>query len=310
MSLSYQCPYCGTKTLVEDQFAGKSGPCANCGKLITIPFHAPGETPTQESSAAGSQAARSGGSFLLVALVLLGGMLVMGALSVMLLVFVAPAVNQSRISAMNLETTSNLQQIAAAMQAYADEHGTYPPAYVADAAGQPMHSWRVLLLPYLGYSQIYEEYNFDEPWDSKGNLNLQFQMPVVFACEADADAALLYCTSYLVVTGDETMFPGAEGRKLEEIRDGVANTVLVVESHNSGITWTEPRDLSFDQMTWSVNGAVGRDIRTDNPSGAVHVITADNVTHALDGAVSQDQLRGILTVDGGEAIPWSEMEEQ
>lgn len=308
MAISYQCPYCGTKTLVEDQFAGQSGPCATCGKLITVPLHAAREPLAEEPATPARSAARAGGSLLLVALVLLGGMLVVGAVSIMLFVFVAPAVNQSRVSAMQFETSSNLQQIAAAMRAYADEHGSYPPAYVSDAAGQPMHSWRVLLLPYLGYPELYAEYDFDEPWDSKENLLLQFQMPAVYACDADASAAVAYSTSYLVITGDETMFPGARGRKRDEVLDGFANTVLIVESHGSGITWTEPRDLSLGQMTWVVNGAVGRDIRTENPSGIAYVITADDVPHGVDSSLSQDLLRGIVTVDGGEAIPWSEID--
>ena len=40
-------------------------------------------------------------------------------------------------------------QIQLALSVYADEHGAYPPAFVADASGRRMHSWRALLLPYL-----------------------------------------------------------------------------------------------------------------------------------------------------------------
>jgi len=37
---------------------------------------------------------------------------------------------------------------------YHDDYGSYPPAYIADESGRPMHSWRVLILPYLGRSSF------------------------------------------------------------------------------------------------------------------------------------------------------------
>ncbi|MEO8269794.1 MAG: hypothetical protein ABI557_08740, partial [Aureliella sp.] len=37
MPFQFTCPYCFKKTLVEDEIAGESGPCANCGKTITVP---------------------------------------------------------------------------------------------------------------------------------------------------------------------------------------------------------------------------------------------------------------------------------
>ncbi len=37
MPISFTCPYCGLQTNVADVYAGKSGPCAQCGNTITIP---------------------------------------------------------------------------------------------------------------------------------------------------------------------------------------------------------------------------------------------------------------------------------
>ena len=48
--------------------------------------------------------------------------------------------------------------------------GAFPAAYVADENGRPMHSWRVALLPFLEQSDLYSQYNFNEPWDSPENL--------------------------------------------------------------------------------------------------------------------------------------------
>ncbi len=37
MQISFTCPHCGHQTSVDDYYAGQSGPCAQCGKMITIP---------------------------------------------------------------------------------------------------------------------------------------------------------------------------------------------------------------------------------------------------------------------------------
>ena len=44
---------------------------------------------------------------------------------------------------------NNLRNIAFALDNYYQAQGRYPPAFVPDSSGAPMHSWRVLILPYL-----------------------------------------------------------------------------------------------------------------------------------------------------------------
>ncbi|RMF99747.1 MAG: hypothetical protein D6741_08005, partial [Planctomycetota bacterium] len=45
MPIPFRCPYCGHETLVEDQYAGRSGPCVRCGQTITVPV--PQQHPAQ-----------------------------------------------------------------------------------------------------------------------------------------------------------------------------------------------------------------------------------------------------------------------
>ncbi len=37
MPIDFQCPHCGLQTQVADQYSGQSGPCARCGKVVTVP---------------------------------------------------------------------------------------------------------------------------------------------------------------------------------------------------------------------------------------------------------------------------------
>lgn len=79
---------------------------------------------------------------------------------------------------------ANLRAIGLALQAYHADHGCYPPAYMADASGRPLHSWRVLILPYLGEPELFRAYRFDEPWDGPNNARLATWMPELYQCPA------------------------------------------------------------------------------------------------------------------------------
>ena len=53
---------------------------------------------------------------------------------------------------------NQIRQFSLAMQNYASANMHFPPAYVADENGKPMHSWRVLLLPYIEQDDLYNRY--------------------------------------------------------------------------------------------------------------------------------------------------------
>jgi prepilin-type N-terminal cleavage/methylation domain-containing protein len=139
-----------------------------------------------------------------------------------------------------------LFRIKTALQAYHDQYGSFPPAYLGDEAGRPMHSWRVLILPQLGYRQLYDQYDLEEPWDGPHNIKLLDQMPREFRLDG-ADRLPPYHTGYYAVVGPETAWPGARGRKLSEVTDGEDATALLVECESRVVPWTSPTDLSEDQ---------------------------------------------------------------
>ncbi len=41
MAIDFRCPHCGVQTTFDEQFAGQSGPCRQCGQMITIPHTRP-----------------------------------------------------------------------------------------------------------------------------------------------------------------------------------------------------------------------------------------------------------------------------
>lgn len=176
-----------------------------------------------------------------------------------------------RDSRHKFECAGHLRQIALAMHAYHEAQGSLPPAYVSDTDGKPMHSWRVLLLPYLGEQALHQQYDFSEPWDGPNNRRLAGKMPQVYACPADGNALGKGMTSYVVVCGKETVFNGDVPMSLSTLaqQDGTWGTVLAVEFADSEISWMEPRDLDFNRMSFSVNARSGAPgIRSHHRLGA------------------------------------------
>jgi hypothetical protein len=225
----------------------------------------------------------------------------------MSLLWIAAPVELSRRSA----CVVNLKQIALALHNYHDTYGTFPPAYVADEDGRPMHSWRVLILPFLESSDVYSKYRFDEPWDGPHNRLLADRMPYAYRCPSESRTSPpSHMTSYVAVVGPETVWPGRSSRSLGELTDGAGNTLLVVESHCSGIHWMEPRDLSVYQMARTINARGGQGICSCHGASqrgsaglVAHAVLADASARVLPSDLAKDRLQALLTIAGGEDAP-------
>ena len=289
MSISFTCPHCGTHSDVGARFAGHTGPCKQCGQTVTIPAagHVPAAGPAKRSSSAWPV-------ILIVGVVVL---CVAGVPLAMLVTALAlPAAQSAREAARGVTCKDNLKRIVLAMHEYEADNGTLPPAYLAGDDGKPKHSWRVLLLPYLGHQDLYDAYNFEEPWDSPGNLQVARQMPLVYLCPNHSNARQNQETSYFVAVGPTTAFPGGKGVTLSQISDGTSRTIVVIESHGQGITWTEPKDLDFDTTDFNIDtGDLDGTHR-----GGIHVGYADGQVQHVDKINDDTAIRGLLTRDGGE----------
>ena len=234
-----------------------------------------------------------------------------------LIVLMLPAGSAAREAAVRSQCSNNLKQIALAMVNYEQKHGCFPPAYLCDKHGKPMHSWRVLLLPYVESDATYKKYNFNEPWNGPNNRLLAEYMPLGYVCPAayKAGANRPPMTSYVVVTGANTAFPGCESRRLEEITDDKGETVILVEVANSDIHWMEPRDPSVDELAASPSGRSQAMAshhggfgywRSLQPSPG-NVLCADGSVHFLRGPIELNDAKVILSVNGGEKLKIEEI---
>ena len=135
---------------------------------------------------------------------------------------------------------------------YHDVHGCFPPPYLADENGVPMHSWRVLLLPFIEEQSLHDRYRYDEPWNGPNNSKLHAEMPRTFRFSFLSDDDTTQ-TNYLAVIGPHTMWPKSGQRTYNDVTDGPDETIHFVECRDSGIHWMEPRDLHLEEMTLTID---------------------------------------------------------
>lgn len=183
-----------------------------------------------------------------------------------------------------------------AMLNYESEHGHMPPAVVYGKDGQPLYSWRVLLLPYFEQQELYSQFHLDEPWDSPHNLPLLERMPEMYAPPPRKKSLMPpYHTVCHVFVGKGAAFEDKKGLKWpDDFPDGTTNTILIVEA-GPPVPWTKPEEIPYD---------------ADAPLPRLDTLFRDIIRLALaDGSrrhvrkdISETTLRAAITRNGGESL--------
>lgn len=182
---------------------------------------------------------------------------------------------------------------------YASQYGSLPPAYVADRDGRPMHSWRVLLLPFLEQHEVYNAYNFAEPWNGPHNRLLEDRIGNIFL-RPGLGTDQKWSTSFVAVVGPETAWPGARARRLKELGDGPDKTLLIVEVPDGRFRWMEPKDLHIDTMSFRINDPSGHGL--GSRLGGARVATVSDSISSLPDDFEPARLRALLTANGREPV--------
>lgn len=286
MPIQFTCPACGKQTTVADQYAGQSGPCAGCGKPVTVPFAAGGGAyPAYQGSGSGAAAAGVGIGIGMILLISVGVLVVCGGILVALLL---PAVQQAREAARRMQSANNLKQIALAMQIYHDIHKEFPPAVVRDADGKPLYSGMVLLLPMLEQQSLYEQFDKDKAWDSPENFPLSKMNMAVFMDPSNPSNSPGR-TDYLLITGKNSILEDVPGMRhgMDTITDGTSNTLLVIEVKGNA-SWAAPN-------AWDIS----QPFDGSHP-GVVQAACADGSVHAISKKIDPQTLRRLVERNDGQ----------
>ena len=203
------------------------------------------------------------------------------------------AVHLARQRARLMQCENNLKQLGLALDAYHQNWGCFPPAYVADPQGRPLYSWRVLILDILDSDPQHSIPAPNKPWNSPQNASKARKWFACLHCPEDNGPPEM--TSYVAVVGPHTAWPGAKGSKLSDFKDP-SKTILLVEVADAGINWTEPRDLDIRQIAMVVNSAPGQGISSYH-SGGAQALFADGHVEFLPDDIDPKKLARMFDIN-------------
>jgi prepilin-type processing-associated H-X9-DG protein len=234
-----------------------------------------------------------------------------------------PFVQQAREAGRRTSCNCNIKVLGLALHNYHDAYGCFPPAYIADSQGRPMHSWRVLILPYIGEEDLYARYKFDEPWDGPNNIKLLDEIPPNFKCPSHvprppetavlassfghiacstlstvSSAARRRCTNYAAALGPHCVFRGADPVSIKDVTDGLSKTVMIGEVTDADILWTKPEEMDIAKHP-KIGDRMG--FSSDHES-RIQFLFGDGHVESVGENVSQKTVDALYTRDGGERV--------
>lgn len=140
-------------------------------------------------------------------------------------------------------SAENIQAITGAMLEWLNSSSQVQTNHIRDSLGRPGLSWRVKLLPFLGYSELYEKFNLKEPWDSPTNKPLLKYIPDEFVSPERFDEY----TNYQMFVNGTALFSERQFKDRSEISDE-PRVLLVCEFDDpAAVPWTSPYDYDFTE---------------------------------------------------------------
>lgn len=251
-----------------------------------------------------------------------------------------PAISKVRRPAARMQCMNNLKQLGIGVESYRTTHGHYPPGTSPGTPFPPGErlSFYALLLPYVEQEGVFRKLRLNQPWDDEANE---------VAVGADSNWNLFLCPEWADARGPGTVpagfgsvatyvgvagvGPGAASRpadaagvgifgydrtlKLDQVKDGLSNTVVLIETGNrvglwvrGGATTVRAIDPAAGELAGDGRPFGGTHFREPGPfrklpSDGFHVVLADASVRYARNEVDPAVLAAAATVAGGEAIP-------
>jgi prepilin-type processing-associated H-X9-DG protein len=204
------------------------------------------------------------------------------------------------------QSQENLRQIGAAFLKY----DLSCPAGFAGEDRKPILSWRVAILPQLGYKELFERFKINEPWDGPNNRKLLAEMPKVY--RPARGSVKEGHTFYQGFTGPQAIFPALSIHHVQtatgvvyrpmfydrfKVTDGLSYTLLVVEG-GEPVPWTRPNNLPYDpaKPVPKLGGQF---------TGDFNALFCDGSVHLIPRIIPEKMLRALITPQGGEDVDLS-----
>ncbi|SIO58083.1 prepilin-type processing-associated H-X9-DG domain-containing protein [Singulisphaera sp. GP187] len=199
------------------------------------------------------------------------------------------------------QAVNNLKQMGLALYNYHhhEETAYYPPGGTFDSQGRAQHGWQALILAQMDNQVLYNQINFDLPWNDRSNstsfgTTLEFyNNPGIHGFEKDSKG---YALSHY--SGNAWVLGGDKSRNSKDITDGGAQTLMAGEAPSHFKPWGHPtnwRDPA-QGINRSLDGFGG-----PFPGGA-NFSFVDGSVRYLKNTIDPRIFKALGTPSGGEVI--------
>lgn len=189
---------------------------------------------------------------------------------------IAPALDSQLLA---LAKAQAMQQMRSICIQILNHHGAYkflPPAggIEKNENFKGSFSWRVHILPFLGdaEAELYRQFKLNEDWDSQHNRQFIAKMPAVFLMPNSSLTIEQGRSNFCVPTGEDTMWPRDKIITFDDITDGTANTISVLEVRDElAQIWTkaEPFIVDPQRLDEQLGGHFGSEFLVSFANGAM-----------------------------------------
>jgi prepilin-type processing-associated H-X9-DG protein len=195
-------------------------------------------------------------------------------------------------------TKTRLKHIGLALHSYHDAHQKLPLGGTFDARERGYFGWHVALLPYLDNWGLFNEINFDVPWDDPKNAALfrlrlfAFQNPHIQQIEDAQGFSLSHHAANSQILGPN------RSHRFEDISDGVSNTLFVGEITGEFLPYAQPGN--WRDPANGIN-AGPHSFGSTFPDSA-NFLMGDGSVRWVSKDIDPTVLRALSTAEGGETI--------
>ena len=167
---------------------------------------------------------------------------------------IIPAIDPAAEARRRMTCHANLESLASAIRQFESENGYLPPPYTSDVNGSPLHSWRVLILPFLGEQSLFDRIDITKPWDDPVNLPFADLMPDIYRCPEfrmrSKWGTTTNTTAYVAVIDPQSIWTLGELRTVAECEP---LAIAIVESETHRLPWMSPHDPTRGEYIDALN---------------------------------------------------------
>lgn len=217
------------------------------------------------------------------------------------LALLVPAVQMAREAARRAQSKNNLRQIGLSLINYHySYHDTLPPGGIFDETGKEFFGWQASILPYLDAGTLYNEIDFNRPWDDPRNRphfrRHRYAVYVNPSIDVLSENDGIHDCHY--AANKHLLFPNSS-MSLTDITDGTEQTILAGGIFADFLPYPKPGN-------WRDPAAGihrGQQSFGHPHSDGAHFLMADSRVHWLSKEIDPSLLRALGTPAGNDKFP-------